>query len=36
MKIYLLGKHGQSISTETVMQFTEEDVNMRFQAHRFI
>ena len=34
-KTYLLGKRGQSISTETVMQFTEEPVNKRFQAHRW-
>jgi hypothetical protein len=35
-KTYLLWKRGQSISTETVMQFTEEHVNKRFQAHRFL
>ena len=31
-KTYLLWKRGQSISTETVMQFTEEHVNKRFQV----
>ena len=35
-KSYLLWKRGQSISTETVMQFTEEHVNKRSQAHRFL
>ena len=35
-KAYLLWKRGQSISTETVMQFTEEHVNKIFQAHRFL
>ena len=35
-KTYLLWKRGQSISTETVMQFTEEHANKRFQAHRFL
>ena len=35
-KTYLLWKRGQSISTETVVQFTEEHVNKRFQAHRFL
>jgi hypothetical protein len=35
-KTYLLWKRGQSISTETVMQFTEEHVNKRFLAHRFL
>jgi hypothetical protein len=35
-KTYLLWKRGQSISTETVMQFTEEHVNKIFQAHRFL
>jgi hypothetical protein len=33
---YLLWKRGQSISIEIVMQFTEERVNKRFQAHRFL
>ena len=35
-KTYLVWKRGQSISTETVMQFTEEHVNKRFQAHMFL
>ena len=35
-KSYLLWKRGQSISIETVMQFTEEHVNKIFQAHRFL
>jgi hypothetical protein len=35
-KIYQLWKRGHSISTETVMQFTEEHVNKRFQAHMFL
>ena len=32
-KTYQLWKRGQSISTETIMQFTEEHVNKRFQVH---
>jgi hypothetical protein len=32
----LFAWRGQSISTETVMQFTEEHVNKRFQAHMFL
>jgi hypothetical protein len=35
-KSYLLWKRGQSISTETVMLFTEEHFNKIFQAHRFL
>ena len=35
-KTYLFWKHGQSISSKTVMQFTEEHVNKRFQPHRFL
>jgi hypothetical protein len=35
-KPYLFWTRGQSISTETVMQFTEEHVNKRFQVHRFL
>jgi hypothetical protein len=35
-KTYLLWKRGQSNSTETVMQFIEEHVNKRFQAHMFL
>jgi hypothetical protein len=33
---HVVFKRGQSISTEPVMQFTEEHVNKRFQAHRFL
>jgi hypothetical protein len=35
-KTYLLGKRWQAISTETVMQFTEVQVNKKFPAHRFL
>jgi hypothetical protein len=32
-KTYLPWKRGMSNSTETVMQFTDEQVNKRFKAH---
>jgi hypothetical protein len=35
-KTYLLWKRGQSISTETVMQFTEDQVHKRYQVHWFL